>query len=409
MSFRRRLWLCVTVALVMLASLPTNTRAQSPEPDPWEEALWRFGPFAVTPKVELKTLGWDTNVFNSPEEPRSDFTAAVGAPIDWWFRAGRVRLHVVDYFEGVYYATYSNQGGFNQRHELTLLVPFNRLRPYVGGYYLSTNDRPGYGTDARVRHTEANGNAGAVIRLTSRTNLDLSVRQTTFRYNDADYPGAPFSTTLDRTTLNYGAQASYGVTPLTTFTLLVDGVQERYTESPERDNNGFRILPGVELDPYALIKGRAQIGYRKLDTMAPGMPDFSGLVANVELSYVFRGMTRITIGLSRDIHFSYEVVEPFYIQPGITVSVTQQVRGPWDVQARGAWYRLDYQRTDSALGTVLPERVDRYSSWGGGVGYRVGRDIRVGFNLDYTRRNSILDIQEYEGLRGGMAVTYVLK
>jgi hypothetical protein len=138
------------------------------------------------------------------------------------------------------------------------------------------------------------------------------------------------------------------------------------------------------------------------------MPDFSGLVANVELSYVFRGMTRVTIGFSRDIHFSYEVVEPFYIQPGITASVTQQVRGPWDVEARGGWYRLDYQRVDAAE-TALPERADRIGTWGGGIGYRVGRDIRVGFNIDYSRRESIVEIQGYEGFRGGMAVTYVLK
>jgi hypothetical protein len=139
------------------------------------------------------------------------------------------------------------------------------------------------------------------------------------------------------------------------------------------------------------------------------MPDFSGLVANVELYYVFRGMTRVGVGLSRDIYFSYEIVEPFYIQPGFTLSVTQQVRGPWDIQARGGWYRLDYQRVDSAESAPIPDRVDRYATWGGGVGYRAGRGIRVGLNLDYSRRVSIVDIQEYEGFRGGMTVTYVPK
>ena len=49
------------------------------------------------------------------------------------------------------------------------------------------------------------------------------------------------------------------------------------------------------------------------------------MVANAELSYTFRGMTRFTVGVSRDIYFSFEVLEPFYIQPGFTLSVTQQV------------------------------------------------------------------------------------
>ena len=82
-----------------------------------------------------------------------------------------------------------------------------------------------------------------------------------------------------------------------------------------------------------------------------GMPDFSGLVANVELSYILLGMTRFTVGVSRDIYFSYEIAEPFYIQPGLTLSVTQQVSGPWDVQARGNWYTLNYQQA-AAAGTA---------------------------------------------------------
>ena len=65
--------------------------AQTQEPDPWESARWRFGPLAVTHNVELKNLGWDSNVFNETDDPKSDFTTTVGAPIDWWLRMGRAR------------------------------------------------------------------------------------------------------------------------------------------------------------------------------------------------------------------------------------------------------------------------------------------------------------------------------
>jgi len=175
------------VALALAAVLlvaPAKAGAQAPPVDQWSAAKWRFGPLAVTPKVELKNLGWDSNVFNTTEDPKSDFTTTAGAQADWWLRLGRARLHGVDYFEGVYFATYSSQSGFNQRHDLTFLLPFNRLEPYVGGYYLSTNERPGFEIDARVRHTEANVNAGAVVRLTGRTTVDFSARQTTYRYED---------------------------------------------------------------------------------------------------------------------------------------------------------------------------------------------------------------------------------
>lgn len=378
--------------------------------DRWEAARWRFGPLAVTPKVELRNLGWDSNVFNESENPKSDFTTTVGAPIDWWLRFGRGRLHGVDYFEGVWFATYDSQSGFNQRHELTLLVPLSRIRPYIGGSYLSTNDRPGYEINARIRHTEQGVNAGIVVRLASRLDLDVGGRQTTYRYQDDPTAGdIYYSETLDRQTENYGAQLRYRYTSETTFTLLADSVSERYVGSPDRNNNGFRILPGVEFGPRAIINGKAQFGYRKLDTKTLGMPDFSGLVAKAELSYVLFGMTRLTAGVSRDIYFSYETTEPFYIQPGFTLSVTQQVAGPWDVQARGEWYRLNYQRADAPGSAPQQGRVDYYRAFGGGIGYKLGRDVRVGFNVDAFRRESARDSQNFKGIRGGVAITYVVK
>jgi len=396
----------------MLFVAPAKAGAQggAPPTDAWDSARWRFGPLAVTPQVELKNLGWDTNVFNESEDPKSDFTTTVSVPIDWWLRMGRARLHGVDTFEGVYFAKYTNQGGFNQKHELTFLLPLNRLRPYVGGSYLSTNDRPGYEINARIRHTENAANAGVVVRVTAKVDLDVSGRQTTYRYEDDPDAGTLYAETLDRRTENYGAQLRYKVTSLTTLTLLGDNVIERYTQAVDRNNDGYRILPGVEFDPLALIKGKAQVGYRKLNTLTPGMPDFSGLVANLELSYVLLGSTRFTVGASRDIHFSYSVTEPFYIQPGFTLSVTQQVSGPWDVQARGSWYKLDYQQAETGdLDPTAAQRVDKYQTYGGGVGYRVGKDIRVGLSLDYVRRESAVPGQNYDGLRGGLAATYVLK
>jgi hypothetical protein len=400
----------LTVAFgLLLALAAAPARAQAPATDGWDAARWRFGPLAVTPKVELKNLGWDSNVFNETDDPKSDFTVTAGAPIDWWLRLGRARLHGVDYFEGLYFATYGDQSSFNQRHELTFLVPLNRLRPYIGGSYLNTSDRPGYEINERVQHVDTGVNGGVVVRLGSRLEIDASARQTTYAYQDSAISDTPYSTTLNRTTETYGAQARYRLTSLTTLTLLADGVRERFTELTERDNDGFRILPGVEFGEHALITGKAQIGYRRFDTLDPAMPDFSGLVANAELSYAFRGMTRFTVGFSRDIHFSYEVARPFYVQPGFALSVTQRVTGPWDVQARAGWYRLDYQNAGTAGGSPVPERVDRYRTWGGGVGYSVGRDIRVGFNVDSVQRDSVVPGQGYDAVRGGMAVTYVVK
>lgn len=400
----------VLAAIVIACIVPGTSRAQAPPTaEGWDSGRWRFGPLAVTPALELRNLGWDGNVFNDAVDPKSDLTATAAVPIDWWLRVGRARVHGADDFEGVWFATYDDQRSFNQRHDLTLIVLLNRVRPYVGATYVNVSDRPGYEINARVHHTDAGANGGLVVRLTSRIDLDLRGRQTVYRYDDVPSAGLYLSETLDRRTGNYGARLEYRYTSETSFTLLADSVRERFTTAVDRDNDGYRILPGVEFGRRAIITGRAQVGFRKLDTLSPAMPDFSGLVASIDLSYTLRGATRFTIGASRDVYFSYDATRPFYIQPGFTLSVARQITGPWDIQARGSWYRLDYQQTETPGSTPLPSRSDRYTTFGGGVGYKLGGDIRIGFNLDSFHRDSMEPGQSYEGLRGGMAVTYVVK
>jgi len=406
---RARLRPLLLTAVFLALGAPLAAQAQSALVDGWADARWRFGPLAVTPKVELRNLGWDTNVFNEAKDPKQDVTATLAAPIDWWLRFGRGRLHGVNTFEGVYFSKYIDQRGFNQRHDLTLLVPLNRVQPYAGGTYFSTNDRPGFEINARIRHGETGAHAGVVIRVASRLAVDASVRQTVYRYEKDAELGSFYAALFDRRSEIYGAQFRYRLTSLTTVTLQADRVKERYTQARERNHDGFRILPGIEFGRHALITGWARVGYRRLNSIDPAMPDFSGLVADSELSYVFGGSARAALGFSREILFSYEVDRPFYVQSGMTASLTRQVAGPWDVQGRMSWYTLNYRQADALDGGAAPGRVDRYNSWGGGIGYRVGRDIRVSFNLDSIRRNSVLESLDYRGVRGGMAVTYVLR
>ena len=54
----------------------------------------------------------------------------------------------------------------------------------------------------------------------------------------------------------------------------------------------------------------------------------------------------------------------------------------------------------------MPNRTDHIKTYGGGVGYGMTQDLRIGFNIDREQRVSPIPIQEYEGLRYGTAITY---
>ena len=380
--------------------------AQSTEPDPWEQARWRFGPLAVSPTVQLRNLGVDTNVFNSVDDPKKDFTTTVAGGADWWLRLGRARLLGTDVVEGVYFATYASERSINYFHRLTFEYPLNRIRPYAGGSYVNTKDRPGYEIDARARHTEWGTRAGVAIRATGKTTFDISASQIDYTFDgDATFEGTYLAEILNRRAQALTGQVRYRLTPLTTLTLSASTERERFDDTPERDSNGFRLLPGIELAKLALITGTAQVGYRQLNMLSPAIPDYSGAVAAVSLGYLLAGSTRFTVGVDRDIQYSFEIDQPYYVLTGVSGSITRVVGLGWDVVVRGANQRLAYRETADVPESVAG-RVDRVVSWGGGIGYRLSQGSRVGLNVDYFNRRSPIYNRDYEGLRAGLAVTY---
>ena len=86
-------------------------------------------------------------------------------------------------------------------------------------------------------------------------------------------------------------------------------------------------------------------------------------------------------------------------------SIDQQIFGPVDVVGRISRQRLDY-RDRAGAAVSAPDRTDHVTSYGGGVGYRMGRDMRIGFNIDKQQRESAVDTKQYNGLVYGFAVTY---
>ena len=135
------------------------------------------------------------------------------------------------------------------------------------------------------------------------------------------------------------------------------------------------------------------------------MPDFSGLIANAELSYAFRGMTRFTVGVSRDIFFSFEVLEPFYIQPGFTLSVTQQVTGPWDVQARAGGTDCSTNRRNPSKAPPSPGARIATTPSAAASDTALGETSVWASTSTTSAANRFCYAQSFEGLRAGGAVT----
>src|SRR5262249_35565159 len=160
------------------------------------------------------------------------------------------------------------------------------------------------------------------------------------------------------------------------------------------DSDSDQITGGVKFDPVALIKGSAQVGYRRFKPLAGDVPGFTGTTAIVDLSYVAFATTRFSVQGVRDVQYSFDVAEPYYLLSGMSGSIEQQLFGPVDVEARVGAQRLHYQNRQGAA-VLVSDRTDRVRSYGGGVGYHVGQDLRIGLNVDQQRRLSDLALRKY--------------
>jgi len=406
--------LATACAVLALLVLPAGRAAgQDAAPDPFTTARFRFGGFALTPGVRVTNLGYDSNVFNEWTDPKGDFTVTITPQGDAWLRMGKARMVMHGALGYVHFATYAEERSWNTDDSIRLEFPFVHVRPYASLTYLNIRDRPGYEIDARVRRTESGAIAGVDLPVTRKTTFGVAYKKVRTDYAEGEsFRGNFLRLQYNRDTSRIAGSLRYAVTPLTTIVIEAERIRERFAFVPGRDSNGFRLVPGVEFKPLALISGSAHVGYRRLNMIDPKMPDYAGPVASVDLGYTLLGAWRFGIAVSREIEYSYELLQPYYLLTGTIGTITRRLTSSWDLQARYGTQRLSYRSAvdpasgQTEVGQSRQGRTDIIRFYGGGVGYKAGTDVRIGLNIDYYTRRSDQVLNQYEGLRAGTVVTY---
>lgn len=378
------------------------------DPEGASKARFHWGAIHFTPSVSLNSLGTDSNVFNAQGDPQRDVTASFGPGVDMWVNVGRSRLNAQASAQYVYFHTFSNQRSLNSNETVRWDVPVGRLTPFVAGSHLTTRNRRSFEIDTRPRTVIEGAFAGADVRISGRTNITFSAGRSYLRLQQGEqFRGVDLATVLNQETTMARVQMRYKLTPLTTFVVDVQGLQDRFPSQPIRDGDSIKVLPGFELRPAALISGTVFVGMRKLQFLNPAVTGYQGVIASVDARFVNRSRL-FTTTVARDVAFSYQIEQPYYLLTDATASITQRLGPRWDVVVRGGLQLLDYEGA-IAGSAPLDERVDHIQQYGGGIGYRFGRTLRLGFNaLQIERRSSLSTLRDYTGLRMGISVDYGL-
>ncbi len=392
----RRLLLVSFLASALAVAAPGRSWAQQ-STDPAANAKVHIGPLALTPSVSLTNLGIDTNVFNTVDNPQRDFTVTLKPETLAWLHLGRGLLTANIGGGIVYFKKFASQRSIDTDDTVRLDLPLNRLRPYAIEAYKNARERPNAEIDARARYTTNSTTAGLDLRIFGQTSIGAYGRYDRVRYDQNElFFGTNLAQSLNRHTTAAGVTLSEQLTPFTTVTLTGEASQDRFKFDTEKNSDSVRGLLGIALNPAALISGKATIGYRKFDALGGGVPGFKGLTATADLNYVLLGRTRFGLQVQRDVDYSFDIITPYYVLTAVNASVAQQLFGPVDLTVRGGRQSLAYRGIAGDVQQAA-NRTDLVYSYGGGIGYRIGDDLRVGFNVDQYRRTSSVDIRQVRG------------
>jgi len=411
----------ITPLLLIAWAIPALAAAQATGPTPIDDVRennrLHFGPLYAQPTLQLKEFGVDNNVFNTYGEQLSDFTLTFAPKMDWSVPvAKRALFQATTAADLVWYAQYASERSVDPQLDVRGKLFFHRLTLFAERDYLNTRQRPNQEIDIRARHVDEAFRGGVDMSVTPELSVRLTGQHSSTRYDaTTEYDNTSLQRTLNRDTDGVEVKSLYRLSALTSIAARFDDLQDRFPMSPARNSDSFRVMPGIEFKPRALISGTAYVGYRQFTPLdSKVLPDFKGLVAQLGLSYTLLGATTFGVSYNRDLTYSYDELQPFFIDNSAGASVRRALGRRFDALVSVDRHAYEYQdlvnpTAQAASGPLdlATPRVDTTWNYAGSIGYRVGRDGRIGAGVSYwTRESTTRTFRAYDNLRIGTTMTF---
>jgi hypothetical protein len=365
---------------------------------------------SVAPVLELRNVGYDSNVFNEDVNPRGDFSGVFVPSAEYFMRMGRARVSGQTAVPFVYFQQFEGQRSVDFVQDVKVALPMSRITAFVNGSLLNTRQRPGLDIDLRARRLVTDVVAGVDVRIAGKTTLGVAGRRGNESFAEQTLvEGVNLREQLTRQSNSVAVQLAHAVTPLTTLAFVVEGQRQTFSYDPLRDSKSIRIAPRVDFKPSALVRGSAMVGYRQVRPSEDIVERFSGPIAAVDLSYSLRGTTLIGVTAERDLVYSYRPQYPYYVLTAYSVVFRQHIANAWEARGTVGRQFLDYrQRLSGPLDVVQAtgSSMSKGYVYGGGIGFRLGRASRIGVDVTWARRDAGVVGRDFEGWRSGLSMLY---
>jgi hypothetical protein len=373
---------------VLLLGAPSDLRAQSavgtvPEAEPPASAL-RIGPMYIKPNLAIRELGVDGNVFDSPSEPQDDYVIVLAPDLTAYMRSGVVQLSVLSSTDLTYYHKFSSERSVARQLRVRSDFHLSRIRPTVVGAIIDARNRPNHEIDLRARRSDREMTAGVGFEVSPLATAYVGATVLDTRFIEGEtYDGVALDQALNRRGNAVQAGLRLALTPFTTMTLEGQLGKDRFVTNPLRNSDSRGATAAVTFSSDAVIVGTLRVGYRDFTPADPALADFRGLVTSGALSFNGFWRGRVTGSIERDVQYSFDDADGYYVGTTGELSYTQRVLGPFDAQVRVARGRLAY------VGAGGPGRDDAMRTYAAGVGYNRDSGARLGLTFEESRRDSV--------------------
>lgn len=393
----------VTAVVTLLAG--GGLAAQGPPILP-STTIVQAGPASLYPTVALHDVGSDSNVYRDNAAPKEDFTWSLTPRLYAVVPIAGTRFIGTARGDFVYYQVYHDQRTINGFFEGRYDFVDSLVRPFASYSYATFREQQGLEIDLKVRQSRAAMFVGSDFELTPTTALTAWVHREKYAWDpNALYDGVLLGEQLNRTEDSLAGGVSFRISPFTKLVSAIEIQRDRFEESPEKDADSLRFAPVIEFESGGPFGGQASAGYRVFNPLSPAVNGYNGFVASASITYSYNPSNRITFSGGREVRYSYEPLQPYYLESGLRLNVIQQVIGPFELIGFGERWVARYQRVG---GTSFDGKREDTLSFGGGVGLLLGDQMELTFTIDQLERTSSEPGRNYDRRRVLASVTYGL-
>jgi hypothetical protein len=251
----------------------------------------------------------------------------------------------------------------------------------VGGASIRSNERTTE-IDARAMRSDREVAAGVQFDVSPMASFTVIGSRTRVRYDsDVVYQDVALAPALDRTTKLVSTALRLQATPFTSVTLNGYAGRDDFDVAPGRDANTAGGEVELNFSPEAIIRGRLVVGFRQQDFDDPTIATYRGVTGRGGITSLLAWRAMLGVDYVRDLQYSFDRSEGYYIENGVDLVYTQRIGGPFDLQFRVGRHTLDYGAQHA-----IPEHSEVVRAYQGGIGYSLDSGSRFGLTYEFAER-----------------------